>query len=73
MLFGVLLQVTAELTQPRTLLPEYFNGVSAVVNASAVIVGPKEGDTPGRAKYYQGIKFFDPEVRTNRKPWPVGK
>ncbi|GAQ79922.1 NAD(P)-binding Rossmann-fold superfamily protein [Klebsormidium nitens] len=57
--------VTAELTQPRTLLPEYFEGVSAVVNASAVIVGPKEGDTTERAKYYQGIKFYDPEIKEN--------
>lgn len=25
-------------------------------------VAPKEGDTPDRAKYYQGIKFYDPQV-----------
>ena len=25
-------------------------------------VQPKEGDTADRSKYYQGIKFFDPEI-----------
>ena len=25
-------------------------------------VGPKEGDTADRQKYYQGIKFYDPEI-----------
>jgi hypothetical protein len=35
------------------LIPEYFKGVKKVVNAVSVIVGPKEGDTPDRAKYSQ--------------------
>ncbi|KVI01024.1 Galactose-binding domain-like protein [Cynara cardunculus var. scolymus] len=34
-----------------------------VINAVSVIVGPKEGDTPDRAKYSQGIKFFEPEIK----------
>ena len=25
-------------------------------------VGPKEGDTEDRSKYYQGIKFYDPTI-----------
>lgn len=44
------------------MLPEYFEGVRAVVNCVSVTVGPKEGDTADRQKYFQGIKFFDPEV-----------
>ena len=55
--------VTADITQPATLLPEYFHGVTKVVHTAAVIVGPKEGDTAERQKYYQGIKFFDPEIK----------
>lgn len=50
---GRLELVAADITQPATLLPEMFEGVSAVVNASAVKVAPKEGDTPDRAKYLQ--------------------
>ncbi|MQL41511.1 NADH:ubiquinone oxidoreductase, partial [Escherichia coli] len=34
-----------------------------MINAVSVIVGPKEGDTPDRAKYSQGIKFFEPEIK----------
>lgn len=52
----------ADLTQISTLLPEMFAGVVAVVGCSAVKVAPKEGDTVDRAKYYQGIKFYDPEI-----------
>ncbi len=37
-------------------------GVRAVVCCTAVKVVPKEGDTPDRAKYMQGIKFYDPEI-----------
>lgn len=55
--------VIGDVTQKATLLPEYFEGVKKVVNAVSVIVGPKEGDTPERQKYYQGIKFFAPEVK----------
>ena len=45
--------VAADLTQPRTLLPEMFNGVGSVVCCTAVKVAPKEGDTADRAKYNQ--------------------
>lgn len=55
--------VAADVTQSATLLPEYFKGVTKIVVAHSCIVGPKEGDTADRQKYYQGIKFFDPEVK----------
>ncbi|KAK2438284.1 hypothetical protein P8452_34000 [Trifolium repens] len=55
--------VVGDITKDSTLIPEYFKGVKKVVNAVSVIVGPKEGDTPDRAKYSQGIKFFEPEIK----------
>ncbi|XP_027347820.1 uncharacterized protein LOC113859205 isoform X2 [Abrus precatorius] len=55
--------VTGDITKDSTLIPEYFKGVKKVINAASVIVGPKEGDTPDRAKYSQGIKFFEPEIK----------
>ncbi|XP_075091090.1 protein HIGH CHLOROPHYLL FLUORESCENCE PHENOTYPE 173, chloroplastic isoform X1 [Nicotiana tabacum] len=55
--------VVGDVTKSSTLLPEYFKGVTSVINAVSVIVGPKEGDTPDRAKYSQGIKFFEPEIK----------
>lgn len=55
--------VVGDITKESTLLPEYFKGVKKVINAVSVIVGPKEGDTPDRAKYSQGIKFFEPEIK----------
>ncbi|XP_057417267.1 protein HIGH CHLOROPHYLL FLUORESCENCE PHENOTYPE 173, chloroplastic isoform X2 [Lotus japonicus] len=55
--------VVGDITKDSTLVPEYFKGVKKVVNAVSVIVGPKEGDTPDRAKYSQGIKFFEPEIK----------
>lgn len=38
-------------------------GVTAVVSCTAAIVRPKEGDGPDRAKYFQGITFYEPEAR----------
>lgn len=38
------------------MIPENFKGVRKVINAVSVIVGPKEGDTPDRAKYSQVYK-----------------
>ncbi|KAK9150609.1 hypothetical protein Syun_008918 [Stephania yunnanensis] len=55
--------VVGDITKESTLAPEYFKGVKKVINAVSVIVGPKEGDTPERAKYSQGIKFFEPEIK----------
>ncbi|XP_052201356.1 uncharacterized protein LOC127807505 isoform X3 [Diospyros lotus] len=55
--------VVGDITKESTLVPEYFKGVKKIINAASVIIGPKEGDTPNREKYSQGIKFFEPEVK----------
>ncbi|KAK1276844.1 hypothetical protein QJS04_geneDACA023659 [Acorus gramineus] len=55
--------VIGDVTKESTLNPGYFKGVRKVINVISVIVGPKEGDTPDRAKYSQGIKFFEPEIK----------
>ncbi|KAG8385403.1 hypothetical protein BUALT_Bualt03G0039400 [Buddleja alternifolia] len=55
--------IVGDITKASTLMPEYFKGVRKVINAASVIVGPKEGDTPDKAKYSQGIKFFEPEIK----------
>ncbi|RZC64972.1 hypothetical protein C5167_008662 [Papaver somniferum] len=60
--------VVGDITKDSTLVPEYFKGVKKVINAVSVIVGPKEGDTPDRQKYSQGIKFFEPEVIKGDSP-----
>lgn len=54
--------VPVDITQKKTLLPEYFVGVKQLVWCAATKIVPKEGDDENRSKYYQGIKFFDPEV-----------
>ncbi|GER31802.1 NAD(P)-binding Rossmann-fold superfamily protein [Striga asiatica] len=55
--------IVGDITKASTLVPEHFKGIRMVINAASVIVGPKEGDTPDRAKYSQGIKFFEPEIK----------
>lgn len=50
-------KVIGDITKDSTLIPEYFKGVKKVINAVSVIVGPKEGDTPDRAKYSQVCSF----------------
>ncbi|GBF91894.1 hypothetical protein Rsub_04999 [Raphidocelis subcapitata] len=62
---GVLELAPADVTQPATLRPEMLAGVRQLVSCCAVKVQPKEGDTADRAKYFQGIKFFDPEIADN--------
>ncbi|EXC10939.1 hypothetical protein L484_004838 [Morus notabilis] len=52
--------VLGDVTKESTLVPEYFKGVRKVINVVSVIIGPKEGDTPDRAKYSQ-IKGDPPE------------
>jgi uncharacterized protein YbjT (DUF2867 family) len=52
----------ADITIPETLTSQLMKNVSAVVCCTGVRVQPVEGDTPDRAKYYQGIKFYMPEV-----------
>ncbi len=52
----------ADITIPETLKPELMAGVSAVICCTGPRVQPVEGDTPNREKYYQGVKFYMPEV-----------
>jgi uncharacterized protein YbjT (DUF2867 family) len=52
----------ADITIPETLKPELMRGVSAVICCTGTRVQPVEGDTPTREKYYQGVKFYLPEV-----------
>jgi hypothetical protein len=51
--FSAVSQIVGDITKESTMVPEYFKGVRKVINAISVIVGPKEGDTPDRAKYSQ--------------------
>ena len=52
----------ADITIPETLKPTMMRGVSAVICCTGTKVQPVEGDTPTREKYYQGVKFYLPEV-----------
>jgi uncharacterized protein YbjT (DUF2867 family) len=52
----------ADLAIAATLKPELMAGISAVICCTGTKVQPVEGDTPNREKYYQGIKFYLPEV-----------
>ena len=54
--------VVGDITQPETLTPEMMANVQALVCCTAVRVQPVEGDTPDRAKYNQGVKFYQPEI-----------
>jgi len=54
--------VEADITLPETLTPLVTSGVEAVICCTGTKVQPVEGDTPTREKYYQGIKFYMPEV-----------
>lgn len=54
--------VEGDITLPQTLTPLVTNNVEAVICCTGTKVQPVEGDTPTREKYYQGIKFYLPEV-----------
>lgn len=54
--------VEADLTLPETLTVDAFKNVRAVICCTGTRVQPIGGDTPNREKYYQGIKFYMPEV-----------
>jgi uncharacterized protein YbjT (DUF2867 family) len=54
--------VEGDITIAETLTPAVMSDVTAVVCCTGTRVQPKEGDTPTREKYYQGIKFYMPEV-----------
>jgi uncharacterized protein YbjT (DUF2867 family) len=54
--------IDADITIAETLTPAVVENIRAVICCTGVRVQPVEGDTPDRAKYYQGIKFYLPEV-----------
>lgn len=54
--------VVADITKPETLNSLLMANIQAVICCTAVRVQPVEGDTPDRAKYNQGVKFYMPEV-----------
>ncbi|KAB8335587.1 NAD-dependent epimerase/dehydratase family protein [Scytonema tolypothrichoides VB-61278] len=54
--------VVGDITKPETLNSLVMANIQAVICCTAVRVQPVEGDTPERAKYYQGIKFYQPEI-----------
>lgn len=51
-----------DLTLQESLTAGLMADVAAVICCSGTKVQPVEGDTPTREKYYQGIKFYLPEV-----------
>ncbi|MBE9033892.1 CIA30 family protein [aff. Roholtiella sp. LEGE 12411] len=54
--------VVADITKPETLNSIVMTDVQAVICCTAVRVQPVEGDTADRAKYNQGVKFYQPEI-----------
>ena len=54
--------IEADITIPETITPEVTKDVTQVICCTGTRVQPVEGDTPTREKYYQGKKFYLPEV-----------
>ncbi|MEA5579483.1 CIA30 family protein [Anabaena sp. UHCC 0451] len=54
--------VVGDITKPATLNDLVMSNIQGVVCCTAVRVQPVEGDTPDRAKYNQGVKFYLPEI-----------
>lgn len=54
--------VEADMTIPETLTSALLSNVKAIVCCTGARVQPIGGDTLNREKYYQGIKFYLPEV-----------
>jgi uncharacterized protein YbjT (DUF2867 family) len=54
--------VDGDITIPETLNSLVMGNVEAVICCTSVRVQPVEGDTADRTKYYQGIKFYLPEI-----------
>ncbi len=54
--------VVGDITKPETLTNLVMANIQAVICCTAVRVQPVEGDTPDRAKYNQGVKFYLPEI-----------
>lgn len=54
--------VEADITILETLTSAVMSNVKAIICCTGTRVQPVGGDTPNREKYYQGIKFYLPEV-----------
>lgn len=54
--------VVGDITKPESLNDLVMSNIEGVVCCTAVRVQPVEGDTPDRAKYNQGVKFYQPEI-----------
>jgi len=54
--------VVADITKPESLNSVVMGNIQAVICCTAVRVQPVEGDTADREKYYQGVKFYQPEI-----------
>ncbi|NET88422.1 MAG: NAD(P)H-binding protein [Kamptonema sp. SIO1D9] len=52
----------ADITIPDTLKPDLMQDVIAIICCTGTRVQPVGGDTPNRDKYYQGVKFYQPEI-----------
>jgi uncharacterized protein YbjT (DUF2867 family) len=51
-----------DITIPDSLKPDLMENVTAIICCTGTRIQPVEGDTPNRDKYYQGVKFYEPEV-----------
>ena len=54
--------VVGDITKPETLTNLVIANIQSVICCTSVRVQPVEGDTPDRAKYNQGVKFYLPEI-----------
>ncbi|ACK65301.1 NADH:ubiquinone oxidoreductase complex I intermediate-associated protein 30 [Rippkaea orientalis PCC 8801] len=54
--------IEGDITRPETLTPKLIENIAAVICCTGTRVQPVEGDTPNRDKYYQGVKFYLPQV-----------
>ncbi|CAM9424927.1 unnamed protein product [Chrysoparadoxa australica] len=59
---GSLEIAVGDLTDAATLKPSVLKDAIAVASCTAAIVQPREVDDKDRSKYFQGIKFYEPEV-----------
>ena len=51
-----------DITIPDSLKPELMANITAIICCTGTRIQPVEGDTANREKYYQGVKFYEPEV-----------
>ncbi len=51
-----------DITISDSLKPDLMKNVTAIICCTGTRIQPVEGDTPDREKYYQGVKFYEPEV-----------